>query len=980
MRSAALGALLLSACVVDLEVDDGAEIVCHEANDCRAPLHCELAIERCVGAGYVPREPARPVVAFITPENGAMAITRTPVFIVVFTLPVERASLEAHVTLAAGEDLVPLRIDATGSDNTWALTPPSALSYATPYTLTIAAGVLPTDPTAVEMAEDFVARFTTEAAPDTTPPGPVSALSLAMSPTFRTLRFTLPADGDFAGVLVLRSENAVVAAAPAPGVTYAAGATIGNAKVVGATQDTAFVDLVEGGAFAEYALVAFDRALNYGEARRPPRIAGESLRWCPDQSLRYLADSPDVVAQHVHLAASPGTEPLIGNAQAAGALGVEAAASLAGFALGQTAYARVAISGPDGVAFGVEAPIVLASATLAASMQPKPIGPGGTTRFVVARGPWPALEAEVDASPLPNVLDWGKGGLIQTETQTGAQAVGSFPLAGKYAFRFRPVDDHCPPGLWTESDPVQVGSFAYVVPGGAGDQSGKDPENAEDSIDGAYNRVDPNGEIYVAAGVYDEALTLVKNVSVSGGWDLAFTAQDRGRVSRINGTPSTPQTVSGASVTLDMLHFGVAVPAGSPPPGNSALAVYAGATLMLTRSTIICGEVLAGFGLNSLNTGTITAEDNDFFTPATTGSCVLFHFAGQTLTAKNNRFVTPQGASGIGDQLALNVQSGDADVLGNEVNFAAFAPALNGFRCVGPGRCKIEDNTITLGNGGSSVGLRIGGVSVGHVAKNRVYGGFGVGETRGFEVDDTARPASTIVVENNFFHGGDGTIIRGAILGGGARVRFSHNVVLAGGTGPGGDSAALVLSNPAAPSVADNVLFTVGTAGVRQCVRELSGGAADPLAFVHNLLFACPSDLYVDEDSPSALDIAGVNALVGQDLPNEPDQCSTAMPVNCEHQRFAGNITTALTPAEVFFDLDGPDNQLKTVKDVDLRLLTSAPATIRGGGSDPLMMSCGTLDAPALCSPNLADYAGVTRTCGGVGVCTAIGAREETAP
>ncbi len=122
----------------------------------------------------------------------------------------------------------------------------------------------------------------------------------------------------------------------------------------------------------------------------------------------------------------------------------------------------------------------------------------------------------------------------------------------------------------------------YVAPGGDDAGSCTSPAAPCASINGALAKANPGNTIYVATGTYtstaaNRVVTLGKNVTLSGGWDAGFTAQD------------------GAS-TID----------GQAARGGIKVNEKVVATVR--RFTILGGHMPYGAGIN--NWGALTLEDS----------------------------------------------------------------------------------------------------------------------------------------------------------------------------------------------------------------------------------------------------------------------------------------------------------------------------------------------------------------------------------
>lgn len=179
-----------------------------------------------------------------------------------------------------------------------------------------------------------------------------------------------------------------------------------------------------------------------------------------------------------------------------------------------------------------------------------------------------------------------------------------------------------------------------------------------------------------------------------------------------------------------------------------------------------------------------------------------------------------------------------------------------------------------------------------------------------------------------------------------ATVSLLHNTLIAGSAPRG-----RVVTSFGSPAVlVGNLLVSLG---VPECLAEtLSeiGGARQPATLLNNAFVGCalPYSGAVDLFTGAAID-----ALNG----------GLAINTGGETTRAAGNIVTAQTPAEVFVDLNGPDDDFNTVEDNDLSLLlVSDPDGLASAGGDPATLTCGTHETSFPCPEVTDDLRGEARS------------------
>ncbi len=107
------------------------------------------------------------------------------------------------------------------------------------------------------------------------------------------------------------------------------------------------------------------------------------------------------------------------------------------------------------------------------------------------------------------------------------------------------------------SQPVRASGPWYVAPGGGDSNGCLDVDDACATIEGALAKADAGDTIYVATGTYigdgDQVVRLAQDVTLSGGWNQAFTVQSG--VSTIDGEGSRAGITVEQGVTVTVERF-----------------------------------------------------------------------------------------------------------------------------------------------------------------------------------------------------------------------------------------------------------------------------------------------------------------------------------------------------------------------------------------------------------------------------------------
>jgi hypothetical protein len=189
----------------------------------------------------------------------------------------------------------------------------------------------------------------------------------------------------------------------------------------------------------------------------------------------------------------------------------------------------------------------------------------------------------------------------------------------------------------------------------------------------------------------------------------------------------------------------------------------------------------------------------------------------------------------------------------------------------------ILSNTVDGGSGNNSFGIYNFSSSSPVVQNNSIYGGVGT-SSYGIYIY-----VSNLVIQNNTIDGGTGNI--------------SFGIVSVAQSSQGRDSNS---------TIENNIVFTSGS-GTQICIDEATLGT-DPVSFQNNDLFDCPTALYRNQGLQDQTNIGDVNDLFNPD----------------------GNVSVD----PLFVDIDGPDDDIKTMADNDWHLSGNSPTEVTQGGLD----------------------------------------------
>ena len=135
-------------------------------------------------------------------------------------------------------------------------------------------------------------------------------------------------------------------------------------------------------------------------------------------------------------------------------------------------------------------------------------------------------------------------------------------------------------GLWL-FHPAHAAGPWYVAPGGDDGDDCLSPATPCETINGAIEKATAGDMVYVAEGTYtgmgDQVVLIDKDITLSGGWNLAFNSQDG--MSTVDG--------EGARRCIKVTDFGLNVVIMQFTIQNGTNGIYSNGNLSLDESAII---------------------------------------------------------------------------------------------------------------------------------------------------------------------------------------------------------------------------------------------------------------------------------------------------------------------------------------------------------------------------------------------------------
>ncbi|MBI5508659.1 MAG: right-handed parallel beta-helix repeat-containing protein [Deltaproteobacteria bacterium] len=976
-----------AACSVDLTVPEGATLRCAATDECPADYECDDRTGTCLLRGTHPVEQA---LALSLPRAGDTNVSTTAPLLVAFVLPVDVVSVSERASLSDGARTIGI-LEVTKVDDRSLLVEHDELPSLAQVTLRFAAGVRPASPQlGLPSLTEIVIDFTAGERPDRVAPAPVTAVVVDQTDvSHATISWAPPLDDDWAGVLVLRKTSALLDdERPAPGVSYAAEARIGDATVAavlfGESAEIAF----PAGSY-DWAFFAMDDAANYSEPTSVPFVTGLSVTWCP------ATDEREEIGTFLVSSSDAGSSGLLVSGRLVPALPLPALGAVVPFGAGDVppgatynlravAYDSAAV---PNTYMGPPQSFVASATSLEPVIPVTPedvaLGTGATAVMGFNPFAWPAFEAAVDTDASAGLQSY-----TAAATHAGDTARALMDRAGSFRLAVRPVVPGCATAKWAESPEFVVGAGVRYVSQANGSDANDGKSRLTPYATLAKAHGDANGseamDILIAEGTYDEGLDIKPQVRLFGGYASDFLSQDGallGAAPRLHETKLTGVTPPPFTAGIDCYstiyvgpgRTGVVIDSltlWSPDGANSnncAVYIQGGAAATVTNCHLRGARAATNKGIRGVQSfsGTVTLEGNlveakslyagsystgvAFVTPATDGTPVI----------RNNLFRTSVGLTMARGTFPLPIVE-DNVFAGYDEPGAPVNAGATGVECVSGHSLQMRRNVIRQGrpwnNNDTSTGLAMVGGCSGLVEHNIIDGGGGhYGSLALWLSGGTSTPLRII---NNLLSAGSGMTHQRLIAGdnNAPTVILAHNTCLVG--------TELGPSYPIS----------------RRYALELYSGAGYGPRIINNLFFAPPGMVWSfwhpgTGPYPQAVQnnvMTPPASYLHMDAGNEVIYDWTLFldhMCNTRKVRTTGNMVTSLPLEQIFVSVGGADGDVATLGDNDWSILAGAQGELRVGldtSQDLCAGGEGTADActgagTGDCGDVAEDYAGVGR-------------------
>lgn len=401
-------------------------------------------------------------------------------------------------------------------------------------------------------------------------------------------------------------------------------------------------------------------------------------------------------------------------------------------------------------------------------------------------------------------------------------------------------------------------------------------------------------EVHVAGGVYNVSyqagthVVMKESISLYGGYDPNDWDTPRNPAVYISKIKDTSNQASS---------------------GKKNRAVDCGQNL--TSPTVIDGFTIEG-GSDPSTTSVNCAIDCNTSAP-TIRNCVVNGGLGDSSVgirvlnaAPDIQGCTIGGGIGLSQSTGIYLADATATVTGNTIDGGQGSVAY-GVLCDG-GSPTLEANTIQ----GAQTGMQPDKTTAlclmasnATVIRNFIDGGFGYKYVIGVDIAG----GTQAFVRNNVIYGGNGppgveSSSYGVFIDNNP-VLLQNNTISSGDPGsssPLSMAVGIIISN-CAPTIENNIVFTSG-GNDRVGVWEFSGGR--PVAFNNNDVYNSASALYVTNDFTLHANFTTINGYSWAEANVSADP--------------------------LFVDLDGADDNIRTMADNDWHLTGSSPSSVRTGG------------------------------------------------
>lgn len=400
-------------------------------------------------------------------------------------------------------------------------------------------------------------------------------------------------------------------------------------------------------------------------------------------------------------------------------------------------------------------------------------------------------------------------------------------------------------------------------------------------------------EVHVAGGVYNVSyqagthVVMKKGISLYGGYDpenwnirnpAVYISKIKDTSSQASSEKKNRALDCGQNLTSATVIDGFTIEGGSDPSTTSVnCAIDCNASAPTIRNCVVTG----GLGDSSVGIRVLNA-------------------------APEIQNCTIGGGVGLSQSVGVYLADSTAAVTGNTIDGGQGSVAY-GVLCDG-GSPALEANSIQ----GSQTGMQPDKTTAlclmasnATVTRNFIDGGFGYEYVIGVDIAG----GTQAVVRNNVIYGGSGppgveSSSYGVFIDNNP-VLLQNNTISSGDPGnssPPSTAVGIIVSN-CTPTIENNIVFTSG-GNSRYGVFEFSGGR--PAAFNNNDVYNSASALYVTNDLTFHANFTTINGYSWAEA--------------------------NLSADPLFADLDGADNNVRTMADNDWHLTGSSPLSVRTGG------------------------------------------------
>lgn len=494
-----------------------------------------------------------------------------------------------------------------------------------------------------------------------------------------------------------------------------------------------------------------------------------------------------------------------------------------------------------------------------------------------------------DAGPDVDGGDTDGGGCVDADADGVTDCAGDcddadpFTYPGAVEVCGDGIDNSC--GSSPDNGCGGIGTFVAEPPTGVDTNPGTQAMPVATIGQGMTNAATIGGgtDVFVAAGTYNEDITMVEGTTLFGGYEASGWTRDPAANTTTIDATTAAGVVFPSGITRATAIDGFTVLGASGGGTATSITIMDGASPTVSNNIVMgasAGGASIGIEVNpadNANTGTPLIENNEIRIGTSAGGWGADR-GGYGIRSRqtvleilgNSIFFADDDTIQQAIQLATSPPTSTID--GNTIRGTGTADFPFGIR-IGGSNVIVSNNDVAVGDsfqGGRGIATAGEGITQ-RIENNIVFGGNGPQRTIAFAVEYEVMipsPPPDLTVHSNFFHGGSGS---GTTVG----IEFGEC-----------PSSAFQVGR-----FFNNIVHS-GEGDIRYAVAEVHPNI-DPVAFENNALYRAPGGtsggIYRDEGLPSALMcvpagsgsdvmLGAVNGLTGYAM-NLEDDCSLASPV-----------------------------------------------------------------------------------------------------